>query len=585
VQLLKDGKNELGREIARYRAAFITVAVLSACLNVLLLGGSIYMMMVYDSVLPSHSLPSLFGLLAMLIIVFIFQALFDSARSRILMGVGAGLERALGGRVQRAMGDASLRMGDPPGDGLVAVRDLDNVRNFLSSGGPTALIDLPWIVFFIAILSLLHIWLGVAALVGSAILVGLTLLNDRTTSQASKRVTELATARSGAAERNLRHVEVLSALGMRERMRWRWEVKNQEFLSTYDSVTRSANRIGSISRVFRLFLQSFILTVGALLVIDGLASGGVIFAASVLFGRAVAPVDQAIANWRNFAAARAGWTRLNNLLSRFPETEDGRVILPLPQRDLAVQQLALAPPGQKRLTVLHAHFNLRAGDVLGIIGPSGAGKTSLGRALVGVWQPQRGSVRLDGSTFDQWDSDRLGSAIGYLPQGVELIEGTIAENISRFAETSDSLGVIEAARAAGVHDVIVQFPQGYDTMIGRDGSGLSAGQRQRIGLARALYGDPFLVVLDEPNSNLDQEGEHALQGAIASVRERDGIVVLITHRPALLAETNKVMFMRNGKMELFGDRDEVLQKVLARGPAPVPQVGGRETAAQARAEA
>ncbi len=562
---------ELGVAVARYRLAFVTVAILSAALNVLVLGGSLYMMLVYDSVLPSHSLPTLFGLLAMVLVVYLFQSLFDTMRTRILSDVAAGLGRSLAARVQQATSDLALRGGKVAGDGLTAMRDLDQIRGFLSGAGPGALIDLPWIIFFLGILFLLHYWLGITALAGAVVLLGLTFAADRRTRAPLRTASDLSARRNGMAESNLRHVEVLTALGMRRRMQDRWETVNTAHLVAQDDMARTAGVLGGVSRMFRLFLQSLILTVGALLVIDGKASGGVIFASSILSGRALAPVDSAIANWRGFAGARLGWKRLTELLERVPEPNGPPTILPVPERTLTVQQLAVAPPGTQHVTVHNADFILNAGEALGIVGPSAAGKTSLGRALIGVWKPVRGSVRLDGATLDQWHSETLGGFIGYLPQTVELIDGSVADNISRFDPEVESAAVIAAAQAAGVHDLIVQLPQGYETPVGTDGSTLSAGQRQRIGLARALYRDPFVVLLDEPNSNLDVAGEAALERAIRSIRMRGGIAILIAHRPSVLAQVSHVLFLRDGRMEAFGPRDEVLAKIAAKPSLPKPK--------------
>ena len=572
----------LWRAVQRYRTAFITVAVLSAVLNVLLLGGSIYMMLVYDSVLPSHSLPTLFSLLAMITIVYAFQALFDTMRSRILNDVGSALDQNMQPRVQRAISEAALRGGRFSGDGMTPMRDLDNIRAFLSGTGPTTLIDLPWIVFFLVILCLLHVWLGVTAFVGALIMIGMTWMTDRATKAPTQKIGQLTSYRSGLAESNLRHVEVLTALGMRERMRDRWSEVNKVYLASNDRLARSVAVLGGSSKVFRMFLQSAILTVGALLVIDGRASGGVIFASSILSGRALAPIDTAIANWRGFASARAGWRRLNEMFSRPPEAGDSVVQLPRPSKELLVEQVVIAPPGTQRVTVQHAQFRLGAGDALGIIGPSAAGKTSLARALIGVWPVLRGSVRLDGATPDQWDPERFGEAIGYLPQTVELLEGTVAENMARFEPDAPSEAIIAAAQAAGVHDLVVALPQGYETPVGSDGAQLSAGQRQRIGLARALYGNPFLVLLDEPNSNLDQAGEEALEHAIAGVRARGGIAIVIAHRPSALARVSHVLFMRDGRQEAFGPRDEVLAKIMSK---PIPVNAGAEAADNSRGEA
>ena len=563
-----EGATRIGQALARYRTAILTVAVLSAVLNVLVLAGSIYMMMVYDSVLPSHSLPTLFSLLGMLVVVYIFQGVFDTMRTRILTDVGSAVDQELAPDVQRLMSDAALKGHHGAGDGMTPMRDLDQIRAFMSSGGPAALLDLPWIAFFLLILSMLHVWLGVTALLGAIVMIALTWATERATQKPSRLVAQITGYRAGMAESNLRHVEVLTALGMQRRMRARWYDVNRHYLAAQDKLSRAVGTIGGSAKVFRLFLQSLILTVGALLVIDGKASGGVIFASSILSGRALAPIDTAIANWRGFSAARTGWRRLNALFQHLPERDDQSVLLPAPTNELTVDQLVVAPPRVERVTAQGISFRLAAGDGLGIIGPSAAGKTSLARALIGVWPALRGSIRFDGATPDQWDGDQLGAFIGYLPQTVELIEGTVAQNIARFDNGATSDEVIAAATAAGVHDMIVKLPQGYETPVGSDGAQLSAGQRQRIGLARALFRDPFLVLLDEPNSNLDAAGEDALAGAIASVRARGGIAIVIAHRPSALAQVSHVLFMRDGRMEAFGPRDEVMAKIMKK-PVPI----------------
>ena len=584
-------QGELGTALGKYRRAIVTVALLSAVLNFVVLGGSFYMMLVYDSVLPSHSLPTLAGLFVMVVVVYLFQGLFEVSRTRILTAIGAAMERELAPRIQRATSELTLRSGKLTGDGLMAMRDLDQIRAFLAGTGPGALIDMPWILFFLAILTLLHYWLGLAALVGAVLLIGLTVWTDRMTTAPSRELGRATSLRGAAAESNLRHVEALAALGMRERMRIRWEAVNAEFLSMQDRLARNSSFFGSLSRVARQFLQSVMLTVGALLVIAGDASGGVIFASSILFGRALAPVDLAIANWRGFAAAREGWRRLEDMLSRIPAPREPEVRLPLPSRELLAEGLVIAPPGSQNPTVQNVSVRLAAGEAVGIVGPSGAGKTTFGKALIGLWHPLRGAVRLDGATLDQWDPERLGQTIGYLPQAVELFEGSIAENIARFDPAADADAIMAAAREAGVHEMVVQFPRGYDTPVGRDGTELSAGQRQRIGLARALYGRPFLVLLDEPNSNLDQTGEAALEAAIASVRARGGIVAVIAHRASVLGQVSHLLCLRSGLMEAFGPRDEVLAKIArpatgapvqpgtvqANGVSPTAGVGAGKT--------
>ncbi|NOW45590.1 ATP-binding cassette subfamily C protein [Novosphingobium sp. SG751A] len=563
--------------VSRFRNAFWAVALLSAVLNVLMLGGSIYMMMVYDSVLPSHSLPTLFGLFVMIVIVYIFQALFDRMRQRMLSDIGETLDRELAPHVQYVMSETVLRGGRRAGDGLIAMRDLDSVRSWLSGSGPAALIDLPWILLFLIVVAFLHPLLMVTTLVGAIIMLGLTWLTDATTRKPMQKLSQIVSIRNELAENNLRHVEMLVALGMRQRMQDRWAQVNRYYLSANAHLSNSSGTIGGISKTFRMLLQSILLTVGALLVLDGKASGGIIFAGNMLCGRALAPIDSAIAQWRSFAAARSGWARLQLLFEKVPPAEEAGVILPPPTKSLALQQVFAAPQGTQTLTLSGINFTLKAGEALGVIGPSASGKTTLARVMTGVWQPVRGAVRLDGATLDQWDRERLGSFIGYLPQSVELMEGTVAENIARFDPDLDSTKVIAAARAAGVHELIIRLPNGYETDVGSEGAGLSAGQRQRIGLARALYDDPFLVVLDEPNSNLDGDGEAALGHAIAGVRARGGIAVVIAHRPSALAQVSHVLFMREGRAEQFGLRDEVLRAVsrqperVTNGKTPAPK--------------
>lgn len=553
---------ELGAALRRYRSALAAVALLSALLNVLVLAGSIYLMMIYDSVLPSHSIPTLVGLFALVTIAYGFQGLFEHGRGKLLSSVGSQLERQLSHRVQRAMADMVRLGGKAAGDGLAPMRDLDQVRGFLLGTGPATLLDLPWVGFFLIILGLLHYWLGLFALVGAAVLIALTVATHKIGVAPTRDLARLTAERSAQAETTVHHVEVLTVLGMRGAMERRWEAINHGYLAAQDRLSAAAGKLGGFSKVFRLFLQSAILSVGALLVIDGKASGGVIFAASLLFGRALAPVDMAIGNWRSFTATKASWTRLNELLHAVPAEAGSNIALPLPKNDLRVEGLQAAPPGHLMPAVSNVSFALEAGSVLGVIGPSGAGKSSLARTLVGAWAPRRGTVRLDGASIDQWSAERLGPAIGYLPQSVELFDGTIAENIARFAPNPDSEGVIEAARLAGVHDLIVRMPLGYETPIGRDGSWLSAGQRQRVGLARALYGKPFLLVLDEPNSNLDQAGEVALEAAIAEAAARGCIVIVVAHRPAILARATHIVLLRDGRMDGFGPRDEVLTPLL-----------------------
>jgi ATP-binding cassette, subfamily C, bacterial PrsD len=567
---------ELWETVAAYRRVFVAVFAASALLNVLLLGGSFYMMLIYDSVLPSRSIPTLFGLLILLAVVYLFQGYFETLRSGMLADVANALDRRLSRRVQEAMSQLRLHGNRALGDGLIPMRDLEQVRSFLS-GGVATLIDLPWILFFIVVLFALHVWLGVTTLVGAVVIFSLTILTNRTMEQPSSQVAQLAARRNGAAEANLRHVELLTALGMRERMQDRFEAVSQRYTGTQNALNRSATAFTGLSRILRLALQSIILTVGALLVIDDQASGGVIFAASILSGRALAPVDQAIGNWKNMIAARNGWQRLTELLDKVPSPSTITTELPSPSERLEVEALFVGAPGSQMPIISGARFALKAGDACGVIGPSGAGKSTLGKALVGIWPALRGHVRLDGGALEQWSETARGRFLGYLPQTVELLDGTVAENISRFDPTRESdpqgvsAAVIAAARSAGVHDLITRLPQGYDTPVGPSGDTLPGGQRQRIGLARALYGDPFLIVLDEPNSNLDAEGDEALAHAVLAIRARGGIAVVVSHRPGIVERTSHAMIMRDGQIAAFGPTPEVLAKLAPGQPVTVSQ--------------
>jgi PrtD family type I secretion system ABC transporter len=386
----------------------------------------------------------------------------------------------------------------------------------------------------------------------------------------TKTATEAAVSRNGLAETSRRNAEALTAMGMVGRIAERWSEANRQYMSSQRRASDVGGGLGAIAKVLRMMLQSGVLAVGAYLVIHGEATAGIIIAGSILSARALAPVDLAIAHWKGFVAARQSWHRLTRLLSALP-AQVARMQLEAPAHSLAVENVSVVPPGAQRAVVQDVGFKLEAGQGLGIIGPSGSGKSSLVRLLVGVWHPARGGVRLDGATLDQWSPDALGRHVGYLPQDVELLSGTVAQNIARFEAKPDSKAVIAAAKEVGVHDLIVTLPQGYDTPVGEQGTALSAGQAQRVALARAVYRNPFLVVLDEPNSNLDSEGDEALTHAILGVRERKGIVIVVTHRPSAIAGVDQVLVMSKGRMQTFGPKDEILPKVLQRPAAPAPR--------------
>jgi PrtD family type I secretion system ABC transporter len=560
--------SELATALSTCRNALIGIAVFSGMSNILMLTGAFYMMEVYDRVLPSRSVPTLVALTVLAVTLFLAMGVLDFIRGRILVRIGASLDEQLSGRVYDTLIRIPLKTGSRS-DGLQPLRDLDNIRSFLSGTGPIAFFDLPWIPLYLIICFMFHPLIGFAAMLGAVVLAVITLLTEVRTRKPMQRVAHLGHVRNGVAELSQRNAEALTAMGMAGRVAARWGEANRKYMETQREASDVAGGLGAVSKIFRMVLQSAVLAVGAWLVINNQATAGIIIAGSILSARALAPVDQAIANWKSFAAARQSWRRLTRLLAFFPEVA-APMALEAPQSSIAVEGVSAVPPGDQRVVVQDIQFTLQAGAGLGIIGPSGSGKSCLARLLVGVWQPARGKIRLDGAALDQWTAETLGPHVGYLPQDVELLSGNIAQNISRFEDDATPEDVLAAAKAAGVHDLIVKMRDGYDTQVGEQGAALSAGQAQRIALARALYRDPFLVVLDEPNSNLDAEGDEALSRAILGVRERGGIAIVIAHRPSAIAGVDYVLVMNAGRQQAFGPKDEVLNKVLQRPSLPRP---------------
>ncbi|WP_024510511.1 type I secretion system permease/ATPase [Bradyrhizobium sp. ARR65] len=579
-----DDYDEPGSEISAFlkscRRIFWALAAFSGLSNLLMLTGSFFMLQVYDRVLPGRSIPTLVALMVLAIVLYLLQGGLDVVRNRIGVRVGRYFDEKLGIRVFDSLVRLPLKTrGD--GDGLQPLRDLDQVRSFLSSGGPTALFDLPWMPAYLGICFLFHFWIGVTALIGALVLVGITILTETRIRGAAKASSRLAISRSALAVEGRRNAEVLQAMGMRQQAALRWQDINRKYLAAHERASDVASGLGGLSKVFRSILQSLVLAVGAVLVINQESTAGIIIAGSILTARALAPVEVAIANWKGFIAARQSSHRLDQLLKLLPAEEEP-LALPAPTRALVVEHLHVGAPNSEKPILTDISFQLRSGEAVGIIGPSGSGKSTLARALVGVWPRLRGTIKLDNAALDHWSPHALGKHIGYLPQDVELFEGSIAVNIARFDLHATPDAVLQAASAAGVHDLILSLPEGYGTKIGERGMALSAGQRQRIGLARALYGNPFFVVLDEPTSNVDADGEEALTEAILSVRRRGGIVAVVAHRPRALEGVDHALVIGDGRVQSFGPREEVLRRVL-RTPAPlrvVPesQGGGRWTA-------
>ena len=560
--------SELMTALASCRGAFVAIGLFSAVSNVLLLTGAFFMLEIYDRVLPSRSVPTLVALSILAMVLFCAQGGLDLIRVRLLSRTGTALDAALSDRVYDAIVRLPVRAGSGM-DGLQPIRDLDTVRAFLSSMGPTALFDLPWIPFYLAIIFSFHTALGMTALAGAVILVCLTLITELLTRKPMKVVTEYGALRHRLAEASRRNAEVLVAMGMTHRVGTQWRHANKGYIAAHGHVSDIGGGLGTISKVLRLVLQSAVLGVGAYLVIQQEASAGIIIAGSILAARALAPVDLAIAHSRGFVAARQSWQRLTKLMVLLPSLQSP-MALPAPTAALSVEGVSIVPPGEQRTVVQDVTFSLGAGQGLGIVGPSGSGKSCLARVIVGAWLPARGKVRLDGASLDQWPLDLLGGHVGYLPQDVELFAGTVAQNIARFQSDVDPETIFRAAKAADVHDLIVRLPEGYRTQIGEHGAALSAGQRQRIALARALYGEPFLVLLDEPDSNLDSEGISALDRAIRSIRTRRGVVIVVAHRPNVLANVDLLLALDKGRVLGVGPKETIIRKLGLVAPGREP---------------
>src|SRR5262245_45077089 len=546
----------------------IGVAVFSGVINLLTLSGSLYMLQVYDRVIPSRNLATLVGLSLIVLLAYVIQGYFDALRTRMLSRIGTLFDAALQEPIHLALATLPLR-GAKPVLAQQPMRDLDQVRAFLSGIGPTAFLDMPWIPIFVIVLFLFHPVIGLTATVGAGAIVAMALMTERQSRGAAQIAMESSAQRQVMADATRHNAEVIRALGMTRRMTARWSRANERFLQENIRATDVHANLGASAKVLRYILQSAMLGTGAYLVVNQQASGGIMIASSIMMGRALAPIEVALSTWKQLVAARQGIGRLRDILKVTAAPAAPPVKLPRPRRELSVHDLAVMAPGTDRTIVSNVSFSLAAGMGLALLGASASGKTSLTKALVGVWPATRGVVRLDGATLDQWSHDELGCHIGYLPQEVALFDGTVAENIARFDDQASSDAILEAAQVAGAHPMILRLPAGYSTRIGEGGMSLSAGQRQRIGLARAVYGEPFLVVLDEPNANLDADGEAALTRAIEILRNGRCIVIVVSHRPSSLSALNVAMVMYEGRAIAFAPRDELFARVAnSRGPPP-----------------
>jgi len=547
------GDTLVSRALGDVRGALLGVAGLSGVSNLLMLTGPLFMIQIYDRVLASRSLPTLVALSGLAAGLYACLALIEIVRGRVLVRIGDRLDEILG----RASFRQALEL--PRSHAARPVDDLDRIRSFLGGPGPIALCDLPWLPVYLVVVFAFHPWLGWLTVAGAVLLIAGALASDGAMRGPVRESAGLAARRSDLLEAGRRNADVLRAMGMTPAYAATWRRTDESQSRLRLRIADIAGLHGSLTRVFRLALQSAVLGLGAFLVIGQDLSPALMIAASIVTARALAPIEQVVANWRSFVSARQARVRLEKCLARPSDAEP--LPLPPPSATYEVERIAVAPPGGPRPVVLEASFRLEAGQGLGIVGPSGSGKSSLARALVGVWPCLRGTIRLDGAELKHWRPDAIGRHIGYLPQDVELFDGTVAENIARFEPDASPGEVLAAARSANCHDMILHFPDGYDTRVGTDGMALSAGQRQRIGLARALYGRPFLVVLDEPNANLDREGEVALTAAVLDARRRGAIVIAIAHRTQLLDTLDRLMILKDGRIADLGPRAEVIARL------------------------
>lgn len=547
--------NSLPQVLRTFKGAFAAIAAFSLVINLLMLAPALYMLQIYDRVLASRNTTTLLMLTLILLGVLLLDALLEWTRGRAMVRGSAALDQQLGPAVLEASFKRTMR-GNSSITGR-ALGDLSSLRQFLTGKGLFAYLDAPWTPIFIAVIFLLHPWLGAFATLAALALMALAWIGERLTATALKEAAEENQQASQYASASVRNAEVIESMGMFSAIRRRWQIRQQAALALQGQASDRATDVSAVTRFVRMAAQSGVLGLGALLVIDNQLSPGGMIAASILLGRALSPVDAVIGQWRNLVQARGAYSRLKELLHAHPEQES-RTALPRPQGFLTVENLVVGPPGARTPVLKGIKFGATAGMLVAVIGPSASGKSTLARALVGVWPPMSGTVRLDGADVSQWNKEELGPWLGYLPQDVELFEGTVAENIARFGPP-DAARTVAAAQRAGVHDMILRLPQGYETPIGEGGMALSGGQRQRIGLARAMYGDPALVVLDEPNANLDEAGDAALVGALRVMKEEKRTVFVITHRMNLLVEADAILVLANGTIQAYGPRDAVMK--------------------------
>lgn len=546
--------NEMLAALTAYKRAFFNIGLFSAVINLLMLTPALYMLQVYDRVLASGNLMTLLMLTLMILGLFALMGALEWVRSQVVIRLGTQMDMRLNQRVYDAAFEAQLRTASPAAG--QALSDLTRLRQFATGNALFAFFDAPWFPVYLFVIFMFSPWLGLLALGGAVVLMLLAWINQRVSHGPLKAASEWSVEATQQASAHLRNSETIEAMGMLDTLRERWLAQHTAFLTQQNLASEKTATVSAWSKGVRLALQSLVLGLGAWLAVQGQITAGMMIAGSILMGRVLSPIDQLIGVWKQWSSARLAYQRLEALLQAYPP-RPRRMALPAPTGELSVEQLGACAPGTRRATLANLSFALPAGQVLGVIGPSGCGKSTLARLLVGVWQPVTGKVRLDGADLSQWDKHQLGPHLGYLPQDIQLFAGTIAHNIARFAEVNADK-VLAAAQMAGVHELILQLPQGYDTVLGDSGAGLSGGQKQRIGLARAVYGLPAVIVLDEPNSNLDDAGEQALLQAITRLKTLKRTLILITHKPNVLTLTDQLLILRDGQLQAFGPTASVL---------------------------
>ena len=569
-------ENSLQAALKACKGSFISVGVFSFFVNALMLVPTFYMLQVYGRVVTSGSLSTLAMLTIIMTILVVTMGSLEWIRSRIMVRVSTKLDVLLSRDVYRASFKRALESGGMDASAQ-PLNDLTGLRQFMTGNGLFAFFDAPWLPIYVAVMFMFHPWYGWVAIASAIILLILAYFNEKGTGKALGEANKENIAATLQTTKNLRNAEVIESMGMLSTLIQRWSRRQKKVLVLQSYASDKGGVVSAISKTFRMLIQSLSLGLGAYLAVNHEISPGLVIAGSVLLGRALAPIDMIIGSWKGFIAARSQYDRLNTIMNKL-QAEPQRMSLPAPQGHVLVDNLIVGAPGSKTPILRGISFGVPAGSVVGIIGPSASGKSTLARALMGVWAPQHGTVRLDGADISSWDKEELGPYIGYLPQDIELFEGSISENIARFTEV-DAEKVVAAARIAGVHEMILHLPDGYDTVIGSEGVNLSGGQRQRVGLARAVYGSPRLILLDEPNSNLDEVGERALAAAIVELKKSGATIFVITHRTTILAVLDRLLVMAAGGVSMYGPRDQVMEELNKQ------QVAAQQKAAQVGAGA